>query len=468
MIKVLNQYFPRRWAVLLVGESLLILLALTAVVVWDSGGWPPASPATGLALKAILITLICQVCLHYSDLYTPNSRPSGAEVLARLLQALGIASLVLALVYWLLPQARLSTGLVVVSVLAILLVLVGWRRAMDMAMQWAHRAYPAGERLVVLGAGERAMALIHELLQYPQLGLDLIGVVREDRASPAAAMEAQVPVLGGLDEIDQILSQHQPRRIVLALQERRSELPTESLVAARIAGVRIEESPTLLERLTGRVALDSIRPSWLILSSGFRKSSWLRLYQRATSIFAALVGLVLLSPLMLLVALAIKIESPGPVFYRQTRVGKASRPFNIWKFRSMRADAESVSGPAFAQANDPRITRVGAWLRKLRLDEIPQLFNILRGEMALVGPRPERPEFVIEYRRSIPYYEMRHSVRPGITGWAQVSRDYGANLDDAREKLEYDLFYIKNLSVWLDLFIVFQTTKIIALGRGAR
>ncbi|MGH9394977.1 MAG: TIGR03013 family XrtA/PEP-CTERM system glycosyltransferase, partial [Terriglobales bacterium] len=429
-------------------------------------------PAGGLALKALLITLICQVCLHYSDLYTPDSHPTAAEVLARMLQALGIASLVLALVYWLLPQTRLSTGLVVGAVLAVLLILLGWRRAMDLAMRWAQRAYPVGERLLVLGAGERARALVHELQQHPQLGLELIGVVSEE---PAAMDELAigpgakaVDVLGSLEQTAAIIAAKAPRRIALALEERRCQLPTEALVTARLAGIRIEEAPTLMERITGRVALANIRPSWLILSDGFCKSRWLRFYQRGSSIAAALIGLVLLIPVLVLVAIAIKLESRGPVIYRQTRVGKGGREFEIFKFRSMRADAESGTGPTFAQERDSRVTRVGAWLRKLRLDEVPQLFNVLRGEMALVGPRPERPGFVQDFRRAIPYYEMRHSVRPGITGWAQVSRDYGASLDDAREKLEFDLFYIKNLSAWLDLFIIFQTTKIIALGRGAR
>jgi len=472
MIKVLNQYVPRRWAVLLVGESLLILMALATAVALESGGWPTTAPPLGLLLKAVLITLVCQLCLHYSDLYTPNSRASGGEVLARLLQALGIASLVLALVYWLLPETRLSTELVVGSVLAILLMLLGWRRAMDWGMRWAHRAYPAGQRLLVLGAGERALALVRELRQRPQLGLDLVGVIADDRSAVGEGAYLmgvpQVPILGGLDDVGQVIAAQRPRRIVLAMQERRRQLPTQPLIAARAAGVLIEDSPTLFERITGRVALDSIRPSWLILSEGFHQSAGLRLYQRATSVVGALLGLTLLSPVLALVAVAIKLDSPGPIIYRQPRVGLNGSVFDIYKFRSMRVDAESATGPVWAQARDPRITRIGGWLRKLRLDEVPQLFNVLQGSMSIVGPRPERPGFVDEFRQSIPYYDMRHTVRPGITGWAQVSRDYGASLDDAREKLEYDLFYIKNLSIWLDLFILFQTTKIIALGRGAR
>lgn len=472
MIKVLNQYFPRRWAVLLVSESLLILLALAAAVMVDAGGWPANVPPAGLVLKAVLITLVCQLCLHYSDLYTPESRASGNEVVGRLLQALGIASLVLALVYWLLPSARLSTGLVVSAVLAILLLLLVWRRAMDWAMGWAHRAYPAGERLLVLGSGERAQTLLRELRLRPQLGLELVGTVSDSggyRAhGDAPEGMAGALVLGTLADTAEVIARHQPHRIVLAMQERRDQWPSAALITARAAGVRIEEAPTLMERITGRLALDTIRPSWLILSEGFHKTLWMRFYQRATSVTGALLGLVVLSPLLACVAIAIKLDSRGPVLYRQERVGLNGRVFQVLKFRSMRADAEALSGPVWAQEKDPRITRVGAWLRKLRLDEVPQLLNVLEGAMSLVGPRPERPAFVERFRESIPYYEMRHSVRPGITGWAQVSRDYGASLEDAREKLEFDLFYIKNLSVWLDLFILFQTTKIVFLGRGAR
>lgn len=464
MIKVLNQYFPRRWAVLLVGESLLILLALAIAVAVQEGGWPDGS-SLALVWKAILITLVCQLCLHYSDLYEPNAKAAGGQLLARLLQALGTATLVLALVYWLLPEARLSTGLVAGSVVGLILILMGWRRAMDAAMHWAQHTYPGGQRLLVLGAGDRAAQLVEELQQRPQLGLELLGCVGDNRG---ANLSQRAPVLGRMDELDAVIATQRPQRIVLALEERRGRLPLRPLLTARTQGIRIEESPTLLEHLTGRVALDSLRPSWMILSDGFRKSWGMRLYQRGASLLGAAIGLLVLSPVMVLVAVVIKLESRGPVIYRQARVGMNGRHFEILKFRSMRQDAEQASGPVWAQERDPRITRVGHWLRKLRLDELPQLLNVLRGDMNVVGPRPERPTFVEQFRQSIPYYEMRHSVRPGISGWAQVSRDYGASLDDAREKLEYDLFYIKNRSVWLDVFILFQTTKIVFLGRGAR
>jgi sugar transferase (PEP-CTERM system associated) len=301
----------------------------------------------------------------------------------------------------------------------------------------------------------------------------MVGMVSEngstaiEESDPRAGVPG-IPVLGELADVSGVIARHRPSRVVLALEDRARALPAQPLMGAWAAGICIEEAPTLFERVTGRIPLDHIRPSWLFLSDSFYKSGRMRFYKRASSATAALLGLIVLSPVLLLAAIAIKLDSPGPVIYRQQRVGLHGRPFDIFKFRSMRTDAESGTGPVWAQEQDPRITRVGRWLRTLRLDELPQLFNVLQGTMSIVGPRPERPRFVEEFRRDIPYYELRHSVAPGITGWAQVSRDYGASVEDAREKLEYDLFYIKNLSVWLDLFILFQTTKIVVLGRGAR
>jgi exopolysaccharide biosynthesis polyprenyl glycosylphosphotransferase len=239
------------------------------------------------------------------------------------------------------------------------------------------------------------------------------------------------------------------------------------LLRHRIRGLKVEEATTLYEKLAGKVLFDSIHPSSLIFSSGFGKSNLLkRLYQRVSGSVGAGLALLLCGPVMLVTALLIKLDSPGPVLYKQTRVGKNGNNFEIIKFRSMRTDAETHSGPQWAMACDPRITRVGAVIRKLRIDELPQLVNILRGQMSFVGPRPERPYFVNILREEIPYYDLRHSVRPGITGWAQVSCDYGSSIEDSKEKLRFDLFYVKNVSITLDCVILFQTVKIILLGRG--
>ena len=471
MIKVLNQYFPARWVVLLLGESLLILLVLATMAGLQAGGWPSGAPPLGLVVKVAFIALLCQVCLHYRDLYPAEARSAAREVWMRLLQALGIATLVLALVYWVMPPARLETGVVMGSVLALLLLLSLWRGAIDWGIHLAHQAYPASERLLVLGAGEQARLLVRELRQRPQLGLVVVGAVTEEvgrGALPAGEGGLDgIPILGGLDQMAQIVAAQRPQRIAVALPDRR-RWAAASLTAAQAAGAQIEDAPTLFERITGRVALSGIGPGWLATAAAGRRPRRLDAILHALGITTAGLGLLLLSPVLAAAAVAIRLDSPGPIFYRQTRVGLRGRCFPILKFRSMRVDAESLSGPVWAAAGDARITRVGRWLRKLRVDELPQLLNVLQGRMSIIGPRPERPQFVAEFRRSIPYYELRHWVRPGITGWAQVSRDYGASLDDARDKLEFDLYYVKNRSVWLDLFILFQTTKIIALGRGAR
>jgi sugar transferase (PEP-CTERM system associated) len=256
-------------------------------------------------------------------------------------------------------------------------------------------------------------------------------------------------------------------RIIVALDDRRGVLPTRELVTLRVKGVRIDEASSALSALTGRIPLRAVRPSWFVFSDGFHRSRWNDFLKRVLDLVVSIVCLLISLPIMIMVALAIRIDSRGPIVYRQTRVGRMGKCFEVLKFRSMRVDAEE-NGARWAAENDPRITRVGAFLRKYRLDELPQFINVIRGEMCFVGPRPERPGFVDELRKNIPYYDERHSVRPGITGWAQVQYSYGASLEDAFYKLEYDLFYLKNMSLIFDVAIIFRTMRIVARGRGGR
>ena len=255
-------------------------------------------------------------------------------------------------------------------------------------------------------------------------------------------------------------------RVIVAMSDRRNTLPVEELLALRLSNVKVEEATSWLEKITGRIEVDQLYPSWLIFAEGFRFSTFSRILRRVLNFGVALIGLLFALPLLPFVALAVKLSSPGPIFYRQQRVGRGGVNFYCYKFRTMRQDAEADTGATWATDNDPRITRVGKFLRASRLDEIPQLWCVLKGDMHFVGPRPERPEFVEWLSKEIPYYGVRHTVRPGITGWAQVQYKYGNTLEDAREKLQYDLFYIKNASVGLDFWIVFQTVKIVMLGRG--
>lgn len=463
MIKVFSQYTPRHLLLLVLSENLLILLSIWAVAAFRTGDFHLSMLALPAVFgKVLAMTLICQLCLHFSDLYDLSSAASGQVIFLRLLQALGLACLLLAALYFLLPHMRFGSGLAEMAVLTIIFVVLLWR----VALEWAQRAWGEGERILLVGAGPGTQELVRQVQNRPDLRLRLIGLVAEDGMVGGAM--GSLPCLGELGELRQIVAEHRPHRVVVGLAERRRRMPVKELLAVRSLGVPVEETSSLYEKVAGRLPVENLRPSELIFSDGFRKSWALRFYKRAFGFCSAVLGLLLASPLIALVVVAVKLESRGPILYRQERVGLNGRVFQVLKFRSMRADAEAMSGPVWARERDPRVTRVGRVIRALRLDELPQLWNVLRGEMTFVGPRPERPVFVAELSNEIPYYDLRHSVRPGITGWAQVSYRYGSSREDAKTKLEFDLFYIKNLSITMDLFIMFQTVKIIILGRGAR
>jgi sugar transferase (PEP-CTERM system associated) len=271
-----------------------------------------------------------------------------------------------------------------------------------------------------------------------------------------------------VDELPALVAQYGISRIIVALEDRRQTLPIRDLVRLRVAGVRVEEAHSTVSSLTGRVWLETVKPSWFVFSDGFRRSALTAFLKRTIDLACGLLGLVLSSPLMLIVAAAIRVDSRGPVIYRQPRVGLRGRVFDVLKFRSMRIDAEAQNGAQWASECDPRVTRVGGFLRKYRLDELPQFVNVIRGEMSFVGPRPERPVFVEQLRKEISYYDERHTVRPGLTGWAQVQYQYGASVEDAARKMEYDLFYLKNMSILFDCAIIFKTVGIVLTGHGGR
>jgi sugar transferase (PEP-CTERM system associated) len=464
MIKVLNQYFPGRLFVLLVTENVLILLGIWAALIYHLGGLQ-ADLFTYPVLfgKVLLITVICQVCLYYADIYDLRNISSRLEVLMRVLQALGVAALILAAVFYFFPEMRLGEGIVETSLLAIVAFILVWR----ILVEWVNRAYGAGERILLVGSGKAVVDLAHEIKARPDLPLTVIGAVAEESADDPLDLPG-LERLGTLDRIGEIIQQARPSRIIIALRERRRQLPIDVLLHYRMRGMAIEEASSLYQKLTGRIPVESIHPSSLIFTDGFRQPRFWAWLGRILGLVLAVVLLVLLGPLLLLIALLIKLDSKGPVLYKQARVGLNGREFQVLKFRSMRSDAETASGPVWASENDPRVTRVGRILRQLRLDELPQVINVLKGEMAFVGPRPERPHFVVQLKERIPFYDLRHYVRPGITGWAQVSHHYGASVEDSLEKLEYDLFYIKNISLSFDCLILFQTIKIVLFGRGAR
>jgi sugar transferase (PEP-CTERM system associated) len=381
----------------------------------------------------------------------------------RLLQATGLASIALSFIFYALPDFTLGRGVFLLSLILMLTLMACWR----VLAMWLLGHPRLAERVLILGTDQTAINLAREILDRRSDGYEVVGFVGND---PRLVGQSLINpcVVGVTSDIEQIVRQHRPDRIVVAIADRRGQLPIDPLLRMKLRGeVVIEESASFYERMAGRISTEMLRPSWLIFSGNSRR---MLIYKRARILLDAvfaLIGLVLSLPVMALTAIAIKLDSRGPVFYIQERVGLYNKVFKIIKFRSMHTDAEA-GGPVWAGEADPRVTRVGRVIRKLRIDELPQFVNVIRGDMTFIGPRPERPEFVEGLEREIPFYSQRHLVKPGLTGWAQVRYPYGASVEDAMQKLQFDLYYIKNQSPVLDAIIIFETVRIVLFGRGAR
>jgi sugar transferase (PEP-CTERM system associated) len=323
------------------------------------------------------------------------------------------------------------------------------------------------ENILIIGSNPLSLELAEEITANRSLGYRVLGFV-DRHPGRQVGNPVAFEVLGNFNDITRIVEEHRISRIVVSVDERRGRLPMDALLECRMKGVEINEDVDLYEKIMGKILVDKLRPSWLIFSTGFDQARFKLGFKRVSEFVVAAIALVVLFPLTVLIALAIKLESPGPVLFRQERVGQNDKVFTLYKFRSMHEGAEETTGPVWAADEDERVTPLGRFLRKSRLDEIPQLINVVRGDMSFVGPRPERPYFVKELEKQIPYYVKRHAVKPGITGWAQVRYSYGASVEDAKEKLQYDLYYIKNLSILLDIEVIIDTFKVVFLGKGAR
>ncbi|MEW6730718.1 MAG: TIGR03013 family XrtA/PEP-CTERM system glycosyltransferase [Acidobacteriota bacterium] len=413
--------------------------------------------------KALFAALVFQVCLYFYDLYDLNVHASGVELARKLATALLVAALLLGVIYSIFPNLMVIPGIWPLSAVIALVILYSWRVWIEVI----NRIPGIGSLLLIVGTGELAVSLAREIQAQPTLGIKVCGFLGEETVQ-ADELFVDSQVLGTIDNIDTMAARYSITHIVIALRDRRGRLPVETLLNLKLGGVIIEEGASLYERITGKLPVEELNPSYLVFSSGFRISKLTLVYQRVFSIIFSFVGLVLSMPLLLFIAIAIKLDSRGPIFFQQERVGKYGRIFKLIKFRSMYVDAEAGTGPVWAQADDPRVTRVGRFIRRTRLDELPQFINVLKGDLNFVGPRPERSYFVDQLQTLIPYYTLRHMIKPGLTGWAQVKYPYGATIEEAREKLEYDLYYIKNMSILLDLAIIFHTVKTVLLGRGAR
>ena len=466
MIRIFSQDVSPKTLVLAGVECALIgaaLLAAAKLRFWNNPlefdsytRWPD------FGIQALLFIATFQVCLYYSDFNDVRLIRNRREQIVCLGQSLGAGCVLLAMVYYVIPGLQIGRGVFFISTILVAAFIIATRFALDSA--W--RAAAPMEKILVIGAGELARVVGNELTERDDLGVRIVGFLKEPR-SAGNGMLCGAPVLDPAEGIESIVERNGVSRIVVAVDDRRGAMPVRELVRLRVQGVKIEDAHCAIAALTGRVCLRTVQPSWFVFSEGFHRSRLTLVLKRALDLIFGSLGLLLSLPLMLLVALAVKLDSRGPALYRQERVGLRGRPFRVIKFRSMRVDAEK-EGAKWAQKNDPRVTRLGGFLRKTRLDELPQFVNVIRGEMSFVGPRPERPVFVERLRREIAYYDERHSVRPGLTGWAQTQYQYGSSIEDAFRKLEYDLFYLKNMSIFFDFAIILQTVRIVLSGRGGR
>jgi sugar transferase (PEP-CTERM system associated) len=469
MIRVFNQYVSTKNLLLVVQEAILIFLGLTIGAGFrfaaNTSEFRNYTQMPKFALEAVIVVVVVQVCFYWADLYSIMRIRHRKYELLNICEALGGAFLVLGVLYYAVPSMLLGRGVFFIGMAVSSALVITTRAVMEQALPSArpHR------RILIVGTGELAAMTQRELIGRSDLRVEVVGAVTErEYVTKADEFMSPIPILGDISTIEAVAREHRITHIVVALSDRRGFLPTRELVRLRVQGIRIEDAHATISSLTGRVSLKTVKPSWFIFCEGFRRSRPTVTLKRGIDIAVSLMALLITAPIMMIVCIAIKLDSRGPIIYRQTRVGNRDEHFNLLKFRSMRVDAEAHQAPQWAVDNDPRITRVGAVLRKYRLDELPQFLNILGGQMSVVGPRPERPSFVAMLRDEIPYYDERHSVRPGLTGWAQVRYGYGASVEDALRKLEYDLFYLQNMSIWFDVAILFATVRVVITGHGSR
>jgi sugar transferase (PEP-CTERM system associated) len=457
VIRLFNVYYPVRTLVLLAVETMVVFSSflMGVLLAFPDDRYIVLNYQYGY-VKVLVATLFVLICSHWFDLYDAAQFDAKGEMYFRLFLVPGLFALFLAAIGYFFPSALPGNNASLIGLVFLTLGLVVWRAAYAWLVQQAFMQ----ERVYVLGTGERAQRLVQGLRQRKELGVDVIGW--------SGNVEGALTRETAAAHLMESASAHKVSRVIVAMPDRRGTIPVQELLQLRLSGVRVEEATSWLEKISGRIEVEQLYPSWLIFAEGFRFSPSFNLMRRALSTLVSFILLLLVLPVLPFVVLAIKLDSRGPVLYRQRRVGRAGEVFYCYKFRTMRQDAEADTGPTWAGDDDPRITRVGKFLRSSRIDEIPQLWCVFKGDMAFVGPRPERPEFVEWLSQEIPYYGMRHAVRPGITGWAQVRYKYGNTVEDAKQKLQYDLFYIKNASLGLDLLIMFQTIKTVLLGRGAQ
>ncbi len=451
----------RRAIVLYVVETVLISACVIAAIYLRLGREDLASYDYAI-LKSLVATTVIQICFYYNDLYTFTGMSERRGLLRRLVGAFAISGILLTGLFYTVPQLQIGRGIFLINIALLLGVMFAWRRLIVFMLD-----RPAfRRRLLIIGAGDEAREVAEMVENHPELGLTHVGFLAPDRSIEYADIREEI--VGTYDDLLQVCRTHRIAEAIVAPgEEHRHLLPVAELVAAKFEGIDVIDAQSFLEKLTGKISVHELSPTTMVFGVGFAQSKGTRLAKRVFDAVVATIGLILTGPIMLITAIVVKLDSPGPAFYSQIRVGERGKPFSIHKFRSMRTDAEK-HGAVWAKQNDDRVTRVGNFIRKTRLDELPQLWNVLVGDMSLVGPRPERPVFVQQLAKEIPFYNQRHCVKPGVTGLAQVKYSYGASVEDALEKLRYDLFYMKNMSLWYDLTVILDTVKVMIFKIGSR
>ncbi len=464
MIRFFRHYIPASLLLLVLSEAFLLGGAIylgAGIRFLDEK--PLLHDAASLLPAALSFSLIMLLLMAAFGLYDIEWRWNLKSLLLRLGLAFGAGLMVMGQLFYFLPDLALGRG---AFLLGFGVALAGILTARLGFLHWTNLS-ALKSRVLVLGTGSRA-AKVEEVLtkRGPACGIRVVGFLPAGGTHHFVSHER---ILQSDAPLHELASRLQVDEILLAVRDRRGGgMPVAELLDCKLRGIRITELSTFFERESGHLQLDSMNASWMILGEGFNQGMLRDTVKRVFDLVVSLFLLAITSPIMLIAALAIKLESHGPVFYRQERVGQHGRPFSIFKFRSMSADAEKDGRPQWAKKNDARITRIGRFIRRTRIDELPQIFNVFMGEMSFVGPRPERPYFVTDLNKQIPYYGVRHTVKPGITGWAQVRYPYGASIEESLEKLQYDLYYVKNHSLFLDLMILTQTVQVVLWGKGAR
>jgi sugar transferase (PEP-CTERM system associated) len=456
---VFKKYYPIRNVLFFLFEGLLIVTAVSLVGFVLEQSSSNVNDIDIIGLHVIFITLTFQLSLYYFDLYDLSLIPSIFDATTRITMALGVSCIILSLVYYIYPAIilpkRVFWSFFIVVCFAVMVSRVLYAYILN------HRVFY--ERILILGAGDIAGKITDEIINKKDSGYRISAVVTEDES---VVQRNTIPIYHDVKQLLQICKKNKIEKIITAFDDRRTKMPTKELMNCKLHDIKIVTGMTFFQQLTGRILVENINPSWIIFADGFSQGKFIKLTKRFLDIAFALLGLVLSLPIILLISLLVKVDSPGPIFYSQERVGQKGETFRLFKFRSMYTDAEA-DGPVWATQNDSRTTRIGRLIRKFHIDEIPQMWNILKGDMSFVGPRPERPVFVSKLEKKIPYYSLRHNIKPGLTGWAQVSFSYGSSEEDAIRKLEYDFYYLKNCTIPMDLWILFQTSKIVLLRKGA-